>query len=181
MIRTISIDTIIEPVQGHSLPFVPKGPVEISQGYNGPFSHLAFSRGLCNVFYDYRFAIDFKLALGTEVIASKAGVVFYVIDYSKSLYRGTDLTEGIAASPNLVIVAHEDGLKSCYSHLDGNNIFVERGEVVEQGQPLARTGLSGWIGPVPHLHFQVYTGPRTFPVVFTNYGGPLEDRLLKKE
>ena len=178
MIHPISIDTVVKPVEGHILPFVPKGPVEIFQGYNGPHSHFAFTRGSGRISYDYRFGLDFKLPLGTEVIASKEGRIHYIINRSHSLYRGLDSEKGFYCSPNFLIVEHSDGLKSCYSHLDGSGIFVEIGQKVKQGQPLAKTGLSGWVGPVPHLHFQVYHRTQTFPVNFTNYFGQLEHKLL---
>lgn len=48
---------------------------------------------------------------------------------------------------------------------------------------IARTGLSGWIGPVPHLHFAALRygpqmGRQSIPTVFNDYQGLLEHEEL---
>jgi len=141
--------------------------------------------------HDDRFALDFKLPLGTEVIVSKSGIVWKKYDGSSVFYLGDDIQKGmkpygLCIFTNLIIISHEDGSHTLYSHLEKESILVDAQEEVEQGQPIARTGMSGWIGPLgPHLHFEPYEitemgERRSFPVIFDNYHGALEHRIINE-
>ena len=55
---------------------------------------------------------------------------------------------------NFVEVAHDDGTKAFYAHLEGNSIAVEVGSAVTATQPIARSGISGRT-VYPHLHFHL--------------------------
>ncbi|MBI2147239.1 M23 family metallopeptidase, partial [Candidatus Woesearchaeota archaeon] len=88
--------------------------------------------------------------------------------------------------PNVVYLQHADGSHTVYSHLAANSITVREGDHIGQGHELARTGLSGWIGPVPHLHFAALTFPspmvrRTFPVRFSDDSRMLESDGLEQK
>lgn len=166
--------------EGYRLPF--QGDVHLIQGYNGPFSHRAFGSAQTTnegAVQDDRFSLDFSLPLESLVLAAKAGKAHSVTDNRQEVYRGTDFEGGIEAIPNVIYLRHADGSFTLYSHLAAGSALVHRGETVQQGQPIARTGLSGWIGPQEHLHFAALTMSgyfvrRTFPVTFTDYEGPLE-------
>lgn len=169
---------------GYLLPFQ-DAPLWILQGFNGPVSHVLFEgrSGDTVIQQDDRFSIDFALPLGTKVIAAKAGKVRSVYDSSDQWYEGLDLMTGIRAIVNSITLRHEDGTATLYSHLGKCSAQVRDGQQVEQGQLLAVTGMSGWIGPVPHLHFAAlrYEGGgfrRTFPIEFENYQGNLEHEAL---
>lgn len=173
---------------GYVLPFN-YNAVEISQGYNGGFSHRALQRNAeLTVIHDDRFSLDFVLPLGTEVVAAKAGKVYRVADFFETQYTGLDLEEGMQTFANFIYLLHKDGSLTLYSHLANKSVKVEKGQEVKQGQVLAKTGRSGWIGPVPHLHFAALDNigaglrmiRRTFPVTFDNYAGPLEDCDLEE-
>ncbi len=165
------------------LPFRTR-PVHISQGYNGPYSHFAYKRGegIFALTEDYRYAVDFALPFGTEVFAARKGRVFIVVKESKEWYEGIDIERGLEVRSNFVILQHQ-GSASLYSHLKGESISVQTGQTTNQGTLLGRTGKSGWIGLVPHLHFAVLNTTvkgieGALPIRFSDYSGPLEHNQL---
>jgi murein DD-endopeptidase MepM/ murein hydrolase activator NlpD len=158
-----------------NLPFNIQGEVNILQGFHGPWSHKEFSRTK-----DLTYAVDFKLNIGTPVIAARDGRLYGYYDGSTKFYSGTDPKMGnslIFGETNFVFVEHQDGTVAIYSHLaKGSCVVGTRQKKIAQGELLAFTGLSGWVGPTPHLHFQLYKKDdfRSIPISFTNYSGPLE-------
>ncbi len=92
----------------------------------------------------YHRGVDIAVPEGTEVLASETGTVI------ASTY---DEIGG-----NYIILAHKNGTKSYYGHLQ--NRIVSKGDEVEQGQVI---GLSGATGKVTgaHLHFQLIYQERT--------------------
>jgi murein DD-endopeptidase MepM/ murein hydrolase activator NlpD len=178
------------PIIEAQLPFDPKqNDVVISQGFDGPYSHNRFKIRTCE--YDLRHALDFALPLGTTVKAVREGVIRYLIQ-GGGYYEGSDPVEGrkpIAAS---LIVAHPEvegfpgTLYSHYQHLDPDGFRVGVGDKIEAGQPIAKTGRTGWIGEIPHLHvhFQYHTigggrGPVVTSVPFMlNEADELEDKKI---
>jgi hypothetical protein len=120
-----------------------------------------------------RWAIDFRMPVGSEIVAARAGVVVAARD-SFPDDNGEDLHE------NFVFVRHDDGTVARYLHLTRGGALVVVGDRVRQGQLIARSGNSGQSAG-PHLHFDVQAcGPnlppnynalpcgRTVPVVFAN-------------
>jgi len=119
------------------------------------------------------YAIDFRMPIGTSVIAARAGRVAAVQE-SYADGNNKDLQE------NYVFIKHEDSTIGRYFHLTKNGALVDEGLAVEQGQLIARSGNSGQSGE-PHLHFDVQKcGPnlppnynrlpcgQTLPVTFRN-------------
>jgi murein DD-endopeptidase MepM/ murein hydrolase activator NlpD len=163
--------------EGFILPF--EGAINISQGYNGPYSHFAYSSGSARLFHDMRFCLDFAVPTETEILAARSGIVYAAIDVNDDFYQGVDSEIGLNVRTNFLLIAHKDRTLTLYSHLAKDGIVVRRGQHIEQGQPLARTGLSGWVGPRPHLHFALLKDTRrSLPVIFDDYSGPLEHKLL---
>ncbi|AHG93640.1 Peptidase M23 (plasmid) [Gemmatirosa kalamazoonensis] len=124
-----------------------------------------------------RWAIDFRMLIGSPIVAARAGVVVATRD-SFPDDNGEDLHE------NFVFVRHADGTVARYLHLTRGGALVGVGDTVRQGQRIARSGNSGQSAG-PHLHFDVQTcGPnlppsynalpcgRTVPVAFTNAWPP---------
>lgn len=118
------------------------------------------------------FAYDFQLPIGTEVLATRAGVVLVVED--------TLPDDPFSRQFNSIVIEHE-GAASTYSHIARGSARVDVGEMVDQGQIIARTGLSA-TEAVPHLHFDVRVSfnngsfGEPFWVEFSNAGGPLDTR-----
>jgi murein DD-endopeptidase MepM/ murein hydrolase activator NlpD len=89
---------------------------------------------------DYRFhaGTDISAPEGTPVLAAVSGQVI-----TADFMGGYGLT---------VVVQHEDGNNvSLYAHL--SEIFVQPGDLVEQGNALGRVGSTGF-STGPHLHFE---------------------------
>ncbi len=102
------------------------------------------------------YAIDFRMPIGTPVLAARAGTVAAVQE-SYEDGNNVDLQE------NYVFIKHEDGTVGRYFHLTKNGALVDEGAAVEQGQLIGRSGNSGQSGE-PHLHFDVQKcGPNLPP------------------
>lgn len=99
--------------------------------------------------------IDIASPVGTSVRAAAAGIVTFA---------------GTVGGRLFITLDHGAGLESTYSWLD--SLSVRRGDVVSQGQAIARSG-TGHAGElVPHLHvgvrlLDVYVDP-------LEYLGPVE-------
>jgi murein DD-endopeptidase MepM/ murein hydrolase activator NlpD len=87
---------------------------------------------------DFHAGLDLAAPRGTPVRAAAAGTV---------LFSGAKGTAG-----NLVEVAHEDGTRTSYAHLE--DLDVAAGERVAAGQVLGAVGSTGR-STGPHLHFAV--------------------------
>lgn len=90
----------------------------------------------------YNDGIYYKAKTGQDVLASSSGTV---------VYTGNNLkTYG-----NLIILKHDNGLLSAYGHLQ--NILVEKGQLVEQGDKIGTAGNSGKVSQ-PSLYFAIRQG-----------------------
>jgi|GEM_PF-1322135 len=181
----------ISPIIEAELPFDPKqNEVVISQGFNGPYSHNISSVRRCR--YDLRYALDFALPLGTQVSAACRGIVSFIIR-GNGYYEGCDPSEGRKVKASSIIISHPDingfpkMIFSHYQHLDPESIQVKPHDIVEPGQPLAKTGRVGWVGEIPHLHlhFQYHEinhdqGPlvTSIPFKLKGHEGDYEDEEL---
>jgi len=125
----------------YALPFT-AAPVRISQGPGGGSSHHDAGN---------QHALDFALAEGTPVLAARPGVVMEVRD---GFGAGTDAPGQDREQVNLVRVLHADGSMAVYAHLLAGAMAVHPGQQVATGQPLGRSGNSGFSSG-PHLHFVV--------------------------
>jgi murein DD-endopeptidase MepM/ murein hydrolase activator NlpD len=123
-----------------------------------------------------RFAYDFDLPLGTEVLNARAG---RVVELREQFSDGN----AIGGNENVVILRHSDDTLGVYIHMMQDGVLVEMGDWVPQG------GLLGWSGSsgtsLEHLHFQIClksgmcstgTSEVTLPVSFRNAGGSLDFR-----
>ena len=83
--------------------------------------------------------IDIAVPSGTPVKAAESGVVIYAGD-------------GLKEFGNTVLVRHSGGLVTVYGH--NSKLLVSRGDKVQRGQDIARSGMSG-SAETPKLHFEV--------------------------
>lgn len=88
--------------------------------------------------------VDLAADYGTNVLAVADGIV---LDCSYDAAYGYILT-----------LEHENGVQTQYAHL--SEFLVEFGDVVRQGQIIAKTGDSGWTTG-PHLHLGVLINGET--------------------
>lgn len=99
---------------------------------------------------DFHEGIDIEAPEGTDVYAARAGRVVFA-----GQHNGYGL---------LVVLDHDNGYRTVYGHL--SEILVCRGQFIEGGQRLARSGNTG-NSTGPHLHFEI-----------TQYGRPLNPLAL---
>ena len=152
----------------YCLPYLEGQEHEVYQSYCSPppGSHRA------------RFAIDFLMPIGTEIIAARAGEVV-------ELRENWSDDDRIGSHNNMVCLRHSDETLSLYIHMMYEGVDVELGDYVPKGGHLGWSGSSGDTNGVPHLHFQVClrsgmcsseTGEYTLPVNFSNAEGPHDEK-----
>jgi murein DD-endopeptidase MepM/ murein hydrolase activator NlpD len=123
------------------LPYGPGEKYPVTQGYDGQFSHKGSNR----------YATDWKMPEGTLVRAARAGLVVRTKDDSNK--GGGSIKYD--RHNNYVLIRHEDGTLAHYCHLQKNGCLVKPGQSVTAGQPIARSGNTGFSSG-PHLHFCVF-------------------------
>jgi murein DD-endopeptidase MepM/ murein hydrolase activator NlpD len=131
----------------------------IEQGWGGGFSHSD---------PENRYGVDFAADIGTLVLAARGGTVMEVDDGHGP--GGGDRARD-AARANIVRILHDDGSMALYAHLDTGGALVRPGQRVRRGEPIARSGNSGYTTG-PHLHFavQVNRGMRLESIPFRMFG-----------
>lgn len=101
--------------------------------------------------------VDYKVDLGTEVLASMDGIV-------KSV--GSNKEEGY-----YIVISNENGFVTKYGHL--SKIIVQEGKAINQGQVIGLSGISG-NSSGPNLHFEILKNNKHLnPELF------LSDRKIK--
>ena len=146
----------------YRFPFKKGRRYEVSQSFNGKASHYNEKS---------KYAIDFQLNVGEPVYAARDGIVVKVIDWFTK-QGGKELRN----SANRIVILHSDGTLGSYVHLDYKGSFVKEGQIVEKGQKIAISGLTGYTRG-PHLHFVVRKeNDIAIPVFFKGFEG----KVLKK-
>lgn len=107
------------------------------------------------------YAYDFKMPVGSEVCAARAGTVVKI----EVSHDG----HGNSMPNNYIAVDHGDGTWAWYLHLKQGGSKVQVGQRVAQGQVIAESGHVGR-SMMPHLHFHVTDAQRTktFPISFND-------------
>ena len=100
---------------------------------------------------DLRFAFDFALPVGTPLLAAADGVVVAAVG---SFTSGNRNDKEMRARANFIALRHGPRLYSRYYHLCERGVDVAVGERVHAGQPIGRSGNTGFSGS-PHLHWDV--------------------------
>jgi murein DD-endopeptidase MepM/ murein hydrolase activator NlpD len=131
------------------LPWTPGVTYRCVQGNRGVISHSGRQE----------FAYDFAMPVGSDICASRAGIVVRVRDDQDG--------NGYKRPNNYVVIRHDDGTCGHYLHIRKGGSRVRVGNTIEQGQVIAASGNVG-NSMMPHLHFHV-TAPemnRTLPITF---------------
>ena len=124
----------------YALPYEKGSSHLIVQGYFSAYSHKN------------RAALDFKMKRGTKITAARGGVV---VRLKEDGDKG-GLNKKYRQQGNLLVIAHNDGTRAGYWHLQQNGVLVNIGETIAQGQVIALSGKTGY-SALPHLHFLVWT------------------------
>lgn len=124
----------------------------VSQGNRGLTTH----RGL------HKYAWDFIMSNGTQILAAREGVVVEIVQHH----------DGFGWQSNYIYIEHEDGTCSVYAHIQKNGALVSLGDEIKQGQEIALSGMVG-LTIMPHLHFYVLNKSKTesIPISFQEVEG----------
>jgi murein DD-endopeptidase MepM/ murein hydrolase activator NlpD len=96
-----------------------------------------------------RFGYDFLMPIGTNVTAARAGTVIHV---EESHFDGQIAASGF---DNFAVLRHDDGSTALYGHFTHDGVIVNRGDTVEIGALVGRSGNAGNTGNKPHLHLSI--------------------------
>jgi murein DD-endopeptidase MepM/ murein hydrolase activator NlpD len=134
------------------------GKHRVLQGYQSTFSHTKGSND--------EYAIDWQMPSGTTVLAARGGTVVALRQESGEGGEG----EHFINAANYLVIKHDDGTFAEYLHLQEQGGLVKLGDRVQRGQPVARSGNTGY-STEPHLHFALFGNidgkiRRTIPVKF---------------
>jgi murein DD-endopeptidase MepM/ murein hydrolase activator NlpD len=139
-------------------PFAPGQRFQITQGFNGTFSHTDPQN---------RYAVDFAMPVETPIHAARSGTVLEVNnDYFVS---GTQ--QAYKSRANSIRILHDDGSMAVYAHLALEKAQVYPGLQVKAGQLIGYSGNTGF-STGPHLHFavQINQGMELVSVPFSFQG-----------
>ena len=100
-----------------------------------------------------RYAVDFRMPVGTPVVASRGGVVVE----ATLQYRASGRDPSFFYQANHVTIVHDDGTVAEYAHLAAEAPLVRQGQHVDAGAMIGHSGNTGYTSG-PHLHF-VLTRP----------------------
>lgn len=125
----------------YRFPYADEKSYRVLQGYGSRFSHTGLEK----------YAIDFKMDVGTPVHAARSGVVARVVESNE---KGC-WEDGCGKFANYVVVLHDDGTTGEYYHLKKDGALIDVGDRVVAGQKIALSGNTGHT-TMPHLHFAVY-------------------------
>ncbi len=129
----------------YRLPFSRGLRFEVTQGYNGTFSH----RGAGG------FAVDFAMPEGTQVRAARKGWVIRTRNDVTTTVRSRPPGQNENVPANEVVILHEDGTIGWYMHFRPGGIEVPEGRFVREGDVIGMSGNTG-LSNQPHLHFEVF-------------------------
>ena len=91
-------------------------------------------------------SFDFKMPIGTPILAADDGRVFIVVEQFKdNIDRGFN-------EANYVGVEHDGGILTWYMHLTFEGSLVQVDDQVSRGETIAYSGNTG-DSSYPHLHF----------------------------
>jgi hypothetical protein len=134
------------------LPFSAGETHKVAQGNCSSVSH----------FGAHRYAYDFSMDIGTNVLAIRSGTV---IEVQESFADGNG-----CPNDNHIYIEHADGTVASYVHLTSNGASVSVGESVIQGEIIGRSGNTG-CSTGPHLHLVVFKNrdrKASVPLTFSN-------------
>jgi hypothetical protein len=149
-----SIDAIHDDDYVYRLPYARGDSHEVSQGYNGEFTHKGHSQ----------YAIDFAMDEGTKIYAARDGVVVK----TKSDSNKGGPTKEFSSYGNYITIEHSDFTFATYYHLKRHGVAVKVGDKIDKGDFIGYSGNTGYSSG-PHLHFAVFkadspTTTKTIPV-----------------
>ncbi len=125
-------------------------------------------------YFDDYLKVENYYCYNEEIIAPQDGIVFEVcnkykdtrIDKDRKIVCDVDEVRG-----NFIIIKHKYNECSMIAHIKKDSFKVKVGDIVKQGQVIAKVGNSGNSNG-PHIHFQIQKGVEDtavgIPITFKN-------------
>lgn len=112
-----------------------------------------------------KYAYDFSIPEGSEVLSVSDGIVARIIQHYDKAHNDPSKDEG-----NYIEVVHDDGTVAQYYHLKKNSSRVSLCQKIKKGDVIGLSGNTGY-SDGPHLHIEVYRPTdgknfKTLPLVF---------------
>ena len=106
----------------------------------------------------HKYSYDILLPMGTEIYASRDGIVNETLTTVGSIgfFQG-----------NFVSIIHNDSTIAIYAHLKKNSIIVNVGDTIKTGQLIGYSGCNG-MAVYPHLHMHILKNGQSVPFVFSD-------------
>jgi murein DD-endopeptidase MepM/ murein hydrolase activator NlpD len=168
VVTTFMIVVLAQPVL--ELPWACGETYECTQDHTG-MSHYGKDK----------WAWDFGLPIGAEVLAAAPGVV----EMARLDSNSGCCNVSCASAVNYVVINHGDGTAALYMHLAAQSSGLSVGDNVSTGDVVGQIGLTGWVCGA-HLHFAVQglCGSywcQSVPSEFSGYGDPAYQDQLTSE
>lgn len=135
------VDAIAEDYV-YDLPYDLGKNLIVLQGAGGRFTHSGE-----NVYYSY----DFKMPVGSDVLAARDGVVVRIVDS----FKEGGVNPAFKGRENFIYIQHADGTIANYAHIKYKGALTSVGAFVQKGDKIALSGNTGYTTD-PHLHFGVF-------------------------
>jgi murein DD-endopeptidase MepM/ murein hydrolase activator NlpD len=116
-----------------------------------------------NVDQQVHLGFDLAKTANVSIVASQRGRILHAAD--------------LGIYGNCVVIDHGMGVQSLYGHL--SSIGVKVGDLVEKGQEIGRSGMTGLAGG-DHLHFTMLVGGQQVTPVDWWSTQWMQDRVLRK-
>jgi murein DD-endopeptidase MepM/ murein hydrolase activator NlpD len=141
----ISAATASKAQAENYLPYPADKTYQVTQSWQSTGSHSDSG----NIAYWNRYAVDFGMSPGQDVVAVSPGkVIRSSLGKVSGNYGGCDISYDRYA--RYVVVDHGNDVSSLYLHLSAENVSV--GDTVRAGQVIGKSGGTGYVCG-PHLHF----------------------------
>ena len=141
------------PVCGsYRLPWKAGGIAKTTQGNNAEPTHSG----------GQKYAFDFRMGLFTIGRATRGGLVTLVVEDRNKTSNPLNVKAGLEQwlPGNLVLIRHQDGSTSFYTHMLKNGVVPQEGDYAERGDEIIVVGNTG-DSTGAHLHYHVTsTGDR---------------------
>ena len=143
----------------YRLPWKANTSEETTQGNSGALTHSG----------GQKFAFDFIMPLNTVGRATRGGLVTLVVENRNATSNPSKVKDGDEPwlPGNLLLIRHQSGTTSFYTHMAENGVYPDEGDYVERGDSIIKVGNTG-NSSTAHLHYHVTS---TGDTEDNSYGG----------